>query len=106
MSQLIIDQQSSRSPPPKRTGIDSCASKHQSTSQLHSDRNRPKSSGHTGTQPSATRHHSTGKSRVSRPDTDQPEPTVATDTGSLPLQRQRQDSFFSLSSGASSEFSD
>ena len=50
-SQLITDQQSSRSPPLKCIGTDSSTSKQQSSSQLHTVRNQPKSTGHSNTDP-------------------------------------------------------
>ena len=81
-SQLKSDRHRPRSLSPKRIGNDSSTTKHQSTNQLHSDRNRPRSSERTGTDPSATRHQSTDKPHTSRSQSDRPMSLVATDTGS------------------------
>ena len=88
-SQLRSDRHRPRSSSPKRTGNDSSATKHQSISQLQSDRNRPRSSEHTGTDSSITKHQSTSKIHVTKSQTDQPKSSVRTDTGSPALHRQR-----------------
>ena len=96
-SQLVTDQKSARPSSPGRTGKDS-ASEHRPASQPSSDRHRPVS--HTGTDPSF-RHSTDSKAR-----SDRPRSTLATDSGSPSLHRQRRDSSSSGSSASASDYSD
>ena len=99
-SQLISDQPGPDSSP-KRTGSDSSAIKQQSSSQLSSDRHRPRAATHTGTDSSPPRPQSTGKLASHRPASSAP-----ADAGSPQLTRQRKDSASSDISEAGSEASD
>ena len=96
-SQLVTDQKSARPSSPGRTSKDS-ASEHRPASQPSSDRHRPVS--HTGTDPSF-RHSTDSKVR-----SDRPRSTLATDSGSPSLHRQRRDSSSSGSSASASDYSD
>ena len=106
--QFCINQPASVSPtsrsPHRRTGTDTHALKEQSTSQPHTDRNRPPKSELSSTDPSSHRHKSSSKHH-SQPHFDRPASTVATDTGS-PSFLQRKDSVSSICSGTDSDFSD
>ena len=127
-SQLVSDPQTVRSSSPKRTGTDSSA-KHQSASQLKSDRHRPRSRspGRTGkdssvsvqqssSQPRSDRNRPTAQagtdpsaprnSSASKVQSDRPKSSLATDTGSPTLYRQRRDSSSSASSASGSDYSD
>ena len=90
-SQLVTDQKSARSSSPGRTGKES-ASEHRPASQPSSDRHHPVP--HTGTDPSFRR------STDSKARSDRPRSTLATDSGSPSLHRQRRDSSSSGSSVA------
>ena len=90
----------------KRTGSDSSAVKHQSSTQLSSDRHRPPATERTGTDSSAPRHQSTSQLTSHRPHSHRPSSSVPTDTGSPHLHRHRKDSASSCSFEASSEVSD
>ena len=76
------------------------------SSQLSSDRHRPQVSERTGTDSSAPRHQSTSQLASHRPHLHRPSSSVPTDTGSPHLHRQRKDSASSCSSEASSELCD
>ena len=104
-NQLVSDRPRPDSSP-KRTGSDSSTIKQQLSSQLSSDRHRPRTTEHTGTNSSAPKHQSTSKLTSHRPHTHQPRSSVPTDTGSPQLHRQRKDSASSCSSEAGSEGSD
>ena len=91
-SQLVTDQKSVRPSSSGRTGKESAASEHRPASQPSSDRHRLVT--HTGTDPSS-------KAR-----SDQPKSTLATDSGSPSLHRQRRDSSSSDSSASASDYSD
>ena len=100
--------------PSECTGTDFSAVKHQSTSQLESDRHQPGStfSERTGTDPSATKHKSTSKFQRDQPHTDQPrtdrpKPIGLNGTDSPVLHRSvREDSISSFESEAESKLSD
>ena len=90
----------------KRTVSDSSAEKHQSASQLSSNRARPKPLECPSTNPAPAKHQTTGQTASHRPSSYRPSSTVTTDTGSPQLHRHRRDSASSYSSEASSELSD
>ena len=102
--QLVTDRPTSRSPH-RHTGTDTPALKQQSTSQPHTDRNRPPTSELSPvptllpTDKSSSKHHS-------KPHVDRPASTVVTDTASPSLHKQTKDSVSSISSGTDSDFSD
>ena len=98
-SQLKSDRHRPRSHSPRRTGNDSSVSVQQSASQPRTDRNRP--TAQAGTDPSTPRHSSTSKVQ-----SDRPKSSLATDTGSPTLYRQRWDSSFSASPASGSDLSD
>ena len=98
-SQLVTDQKSVRPTSPGRTGKDSSASEHRPASQPSSDRHRPVT--HSGTDPSTIRHSADSRTR-----SDRPRSTLATDSGSPSLHRQRRDSSSSGSSASASDYSD
>ena len=95
----MTDQKTVRPASPGRTGKDLSASEHQSASQPSSDRHRPVP--HTGTDPSTIRHSADSRAR-----SDRPRSTLATDSGSPTLHRQRRDSSSSGSSASASDYSD
>ena len=98
-SQLKSDRHRPRSRSPRRTGKDSSVSVQQSASQPRTDRNRP--TAQAGTDLSAPRHSSASKVQ-----SDRPKSSLATDTGSPTLYRQRRDSSSSASSASGSDYSD